>query len=143
MKFTVVSLLALLSTISPSFADEPRKGGKGSKVLNDLTGFYRGQDLDDGSLQALSIYCENGICQVVLTDASFGFCNGMNGLGLATDVTDLGDFGINLYCAPSAGADVDVAGPVTRVLVGNLVDLGDGILFRTSNGYTYYKVSNE
>jgi len=71
-----------------------------------FTGSYAGLDSEDGTRQILSLYCENGLCDVKLEDFSFTTCIEVTGnayfgsLAIATGVPgdSLNDFDLALYC---------------------------------------------
>mmetsp|Transcript_27812 Transcript_27812/g.42083 ORF Transcript_27812/g.42083 Transcript_27812/m.42083 type:complete len:157 (+) Transcript_27812:159-629(+) len=119
-----------------------KKKGNTSKLADQFTGHYFGIDLDDGTVQQMTILCgfEGAAdeCSIVLRDSSFSTCgNGKNGLAIATGNLPLDDLELGLYCA-AKGEDLDYTGEPTAYLVANFDSLTDKIIQRP-NGYTYTK----
>jgi len=117
----------------------------------DITGYYTGKDIEDGSSQLLSIFCgDSNSCDIAITDSSFSICTEVEGItffrgvALATDVPrdELNDFQLQLYCLDTTQTDItDVDGP-SSTLTGNIEILQDGLIRRTGPGFDYFKSVN-
>jgi len=131
------------------------KAGKQGKKSKDsltparsFTGAYVGLDSEDGTRQTVSIFCEDGLCDITVEDFVFTTCilitgsNYFGGVAIARDVPEnsLDNFDLNLYCLAEGQLeiDVDVDTPLTT-LRGDLIGLEDGIIRRTGTGFTYFK----
>lgn len=99
-----------------------------------VTGRYDGQDLEDGTLQSLSLICKDGLCDIWLGDIQFSTCakitgNIFGGLGVARDVPQdsLHDFKMDLYCFRDASeTQIDYSKPPASTLTGNMDFLPNG-----------------
>ena len=117
----------------------------------DSTSRFSGTDTEDGSLQALDLVCDNGLCNVTLTDSSFSTCiKELNlpffgGLARAINIPqeDLDNFELDLYCLLPNQSEIDFDAEPTTTLVGNFEVLGEGIVKRTKTGFVYSSVFYE
>jgi len=112
-------------------------------------GNYYGLDTEDGSSQNLEIFCEGGLCDVTLGDASFSTCSAITGdpffggVATATNIREesLDNFKLNLYCLGMNKTQFDST--PTSTLTGNILGLKDGIVRRTATGFTYFKINDK
>jgi len=111
------------------------------------TGSYTGIDIEDGTNQFLSMYCENGLCNVRLDDIVFTTCvevtgnSYLGGVAIADGIPEdsLDNFDLDLYCLQKGKLEIDLDKdtPVTT-LKGDLIFLEKGVIRRTSTGFTYF-----
>jgi len=111
------------------------------------TGIYTGIDIEDGTNQFLSMYCENGLCNVRLDDIVFTTCIAVTGnsyfggVAIADGIPEdsLDNFDLDLYCVQKGKLEIDLDNdtPVTT-LKGDMVFLEKGVIRRTSTGFTYF-----
>jgi len=114
-----------------------------------LNGSYSGSDTEDGSGNSLQIFCEDGLCDVILGDSKFSTCTKitgnpfLGGRGIAKNIPEdsLGDFTIDLFCLREGAIEFDDV-PV-GTLTGNIRVLQNGVIQRTGPGFLYYKTSDE
>jgi hypothetical protein len=118
--------------------------GKRKNSLEYLTGFYRAIDIDDGSLQSLAVLCTKQYCDFTQTDTGYRTCQFLNGVGIASGITDISEFFVELFCATDeSGGIVDTSGEPSAMLDFGMEIVEEGIIRRKATGYTYYKVSEE
>jgi len=123
------------------------KSGKSAK-LRSLTGIYRAIDTEDGTPQNLSIFCNEGVCDVTLKDARFSTCDkivpGTNGgVGIAKGIPQgsIGKFTIDLYCLEQDEIVIDFSKGPTTTLQGDIEILPEGGLRRTGPRFFYAKTT--
>jgi len=125
------------------------KSSKRSKSAKNpsFIGSHVGIDIEDGTIQNLYIYCENGVCDIELRDVRFTTCTlitgneYLGGVAVAAGVPEdsLDDFDLDLYCLQDGRTTIDIGSNTPETtLKGDLIRLEGGGIRRTGTSFIYF-----